>query len=122
MSLINLQVSLNSSRRHKTLRFCYAKAQQVARASFPTLSPKGAVPSIPARCCIDNGFMSKLRNSTLGKPESLKLGCKQIFLTFALQENLIFNKLDSQQTCLLCSEGRSLCHPRLLVLQRSLKL
>lgn len=122
-----LTIGLNPSRRHKTLRFCYAKHSKQQELQVYThfsshSSPKGAVPSIPGRCCIDNGLVSRLRNSTLGKPESLKLGCKQIFLTPALQGNFIFNILDSKQTCLLCSEGRSLSHPRLLVLQRSLKL
>ena len=85
-----------------------SKSFKYALFSLLTLSPKGAVPSIPGRCCIDNGLVSRLRNSTLGKPESLKLGCKQIFLIHALQGNLIFNILDSKQTYLLCSEGRSL--------------
>lgn len=50
------------------------------------------------------------------KAESFIMGCKQTFLTFALEGNILMSK----QTCLLFQK-ETLCLPRLFAVQMSLK-
>lgn len=88
----------------KLLGLCYSKVQQGTWASglhwFPCLSKfHRRSPKQPRWTLHKQRVCAKAEESRSRETRIFKVGCKQISLTFALERNLTFNILDSQQTC-----------------------